>query len=123
MDFFTHFLMGILLSLFTLNSFSFSIVLYGIIMAVIADFDIILEPLKRIKDTPLLSHKGISHSYFFAFLFSGLIGIFSSILLQEPFLLVWIVGFVFYWSDILIRLLGKLALQRFQKLWRFFWLL
>ena len=96
MDFFTHFLMGILLSLFTLNSFNFSIVLYGIIMAVIADFDIILEPLKRIKDTPLLSHKGVSHSYFFAFLLTGIIGIFSSYLLQEPFLLVWMVGFVFY---------------------------
>jgi len=96
MDFFTHFLMGILLSLFTLNSFSFSIVLYGVIMAVLADFDIILEPLKRIKNTHLLSHKGISHSYLFALIISGLTGTVFSLITQEPFLLVWGVGFIFY---------------------------
>ena len=96
MDFFTHFLMGILLSIFTLNSFNFSVVLYGVIMAVLADFDIILEPLKRIKDTHLLSHKGISHSYFFALIVSGLTGIVFSLITQESFLLVWIVGFFFY---------------------------
>ena len=96
MDFFTHFLMGILLSLFTLNSFDFSVVLYAVIMAVLADFDIILEPLKRIKDTHLLSHKGISHSYLFALIISGLTGIFFSLITQEPFFLAWIVGFLFY---------------------------
>ncbi|TFG12072.1 MAG: metal-dependent hydrolase [Promethearchaeota archaeon] len=96
MDFFTHFLMGILLSIFTLNSFNFSIVLYGVIMAVLADFDIILEPLKRIKDTHLLSHKGISHSYFFALIVSGFTGIVFSLITQESFFLVWIVGFLFY---------------------------
>jgi membrane-bound metal-dependent hydrolase YbcI (DUF457 family) len=65
-------------------------------MAVLADFDIILEPLKRIKDTHLLSHKGISHSYFFALIISGLTGIIFSLITQESFLLVWIVGFLFY---------------------------
>lgn len=96
MDFFTHFLMGILLSILTLNSFNFSIVLYGVIMAVLADFDIILEPLKRIKDTHLLSHKGISHSYLFALTISGLTGIFFSLITNESFMVVWIVGFCFY---------------------------
>ena len=96
MDFFTHFLMGILLSIFTLNSFNFSIVLYGVIMAVLADFDVILEPLKRIKDTHLLSHKGISHSYLFALIISGLTGIIFSLITNESFIVVWIVGFCFY---------------------------
>lgn len=65
-------------------------------MAVLADFDIFLYPLKRIKNTPLLSHKGISHSYFFAFLVSGLTGVIFSFITNEPFLLAWIVGFLFY---------------------------
>ncbi len=54
MDFFSHFLIGILISIFTLNKLSFSIVLYAGVMSVLADFDIILEPLQLIKKSNLV---------------------------------------------------------------------
>ena len=65
MDFFSHFLIGILVSIFTLNKLSFSIVLYAGVMSVLADYDIILEPLQLIKNQIFLHIKGF-HILFFS---------------------------------------------------------
>ena len=96
MDFFSHFLIGILVSLFTLNELSFSIVLYAAVMSVLADFDIILGPLQLIKKSNLLAHKGISHSFFYAAIFTAITGILFSIITGEQFFLAWLIGFLFY---------------------------
>ncbi|MFW9783248.1 MAG: metal-dependent hydrolase [Candidatus Heimdallarchaeota archaeon] len=96
MDFFTHFLMAIFISIYTLNSLPFSIVLYAIIMAIIADFDIVLEPLQLIKKSNFLSHKGLSHSYFTAIIFSFFTASIFTLITNENFVIVWVVGFLFY---------------------------
>jgi len=96
MDFFSHFLIGIIISIFTLNEFSFSIVLYAAVMSVLADFDIILEPLQLIKKSNLLAHKGISHSFFYAAIVTSLTGSIFSIITGEQFFLAWLIGFLFY---------------------------
>ncbi len=96
MDFFSHFLIGILISIFTLNKLSFSIVLYAGVMSVLADFDIIFEPLQLIKKSNLFAHKGISHSFFFAAIISAITGSIFSIITGELFFLAWLIGFLFY---------------------------
>jgi len=96
MDFFSHFLIGILTSIFTLKSLNFSIVVYAGVISVLADFDIFLEPLRLIKNSPLLSHKGISHSYPFSFIISFITGLIFSIITGESFLITWFIGFIFY---------------------------
>ncbi len=96
MDFFSHFLIGILISIFTLNKLSFSIVLYAGMMSVLADFDIIFEPLQLIKKSNLFAHKGISHSFFFAAIISAITGSIFSIITGELFFLAWLIGFLFY---------------------------
>jgi len=96
MDFFSHFLIGIMISIFSLKSFSFSIVIYAAVMSVLADFDIFLEPLRLIKNSPFLSHKGLSHSYFFSLVISFFTGLIFSSITGEPLFLAWIIGFFFY---------------------------
>ena len=96
MDFFSHFLIGVIISIFTLNEFSFSIVLYAGVMSVLADFDIILQPLQLIKKSTLLAHKGISHSFFYAAIVTSLTGSIFSIITGEQFFLAWLIGFLFY---------------------------
>ncbi len=96
MDFFSHFLIGILISIFTLNKLSLSIVLYAGVMSVLADFDIILEPLQLIKKSNLLAHKGISHSFFYAVIVTAITGSIFSIITGEQFFLAWLIGFLFY---------------------------
>ncbi len=96
MDFFSHFLIGILISIFTLNKLSFSVVLYAGVMSVLADFDIILEPLQLIKKSNLLAHKGISHSFSYAAIITAITGSIFSIITGEQFFLAWLIGFLFY---------------------------
>lgn len=60
MDFFTHFIMGILLSVYTLQSMPFSLLPYAAAMSVIADFDIFIEPLNIIKKSNFLLHKTLT---------------------------------------------------------------
>ncbi|MHA1191567.1 MAG: metal-dependent hydrolase [Promethearchaeota archaeon] len=96
MDFFSHFLIGILISIFTLNKLSLSIILYAGVMSVLADFDIILAPLQLIKKSNLLAHKGISHSFFYAAIVTAITGSIFSIITGEQFFLAWLIGFIFY---------------------------
>ncbi len=105
MDFFSHFLIGILISIFTLNKLSFSIVLYAGVMSVLADFDIILEPLQLKKKSNLLTHKGISHSFFFAAIITAITGSIFSIITGEQFFLAWLIGFLFYSMHIILDFL------------------
>ncbi|MHA1498164.1 MAG: metal-dependent hydrolase, partial [Promethearchaeota archaeon] len=96
MDFFSHFLIGIIISIFTLNKLSLSIILYAGVMSVLADFDIILAPLQLIKKSNLLAHKGISHSFFYAAIVTAITGSVFSIITGEQFFLAWVIGFLFY---------------------------
>lgn len=124
MDFFSHFLLGILISVFTLNKLSFSIVLYASVMSVLADFDIILAPLQLIKKSILFAHKGISHSILYAVIFTAFTGSIFSIITGESFFLVWLIGFLFYSLHNLLDFLTASKIPLFypfsKKRYRFF---
>ncbi|MFX0177979.1 MAG: metal-dependent hydrolase, partial [Candidatus Hodarchaeota archaeon] len=124
MDIFTHFLLGIIISIFTLNSFGFEIVLFGGIMAVIADFDIFLEPFKKFRTSNLLSHKGISHSFFSGLLISLPFALIFTFITNHSFLIVWMIGFVFYGLHVILDFMGAskipLLFPFIKKRFRFF---
>jgi membrane-bound metal-dependent hydrolase YbcI (DUF457 family) len=113
MDFFTHFLIAVLISIFTLNSMPLIIVFYACIMAILPDFDIVLEPLKKIFKSNLLAHKGISHSFFYSALISALLGWIFSLITNQLFLTVWLIGFLFYDLHIFLDFLAASKIPLF----------
>lgn len=106
MDFFTHFLIGLLISGFTLNRFGFAMVLYMGFMAVTPDFDVVFESLNFIRRNKNLAHKGISHSYVFAVAITAITGAIFSVITKIPFLYVWPLGFLFYCLHITLDFLA-----------------
>jgi membrane-bound metal-dependent hydrolase YbcI (DUF457 family) len=124
MDIFTHFIIGILACIYGLKSLPISFVIYGSIMAVITDFDIFLAPLRLIKKSKFLSHKGLSHSYFTALLFSFFTAILFTFITNENFLIAWIIGFLFYSLHVTLDLITASKIPIFypfsKKRYRFF---
>jgi membrane-bound metal-dependent hydrolase YbcI (DUF457 family) len=124
MDIFTHFIIGILACVYGLKSLPFSLVIYGSIMSVITDFDIFLSPLRLIKKSNFLSHKGLSHSYFTALLFSFFTAILFTFITNENFLIAWNIGFLFYSLHITLDLITASKIPIFyplsKKRYRFF---
>ncbi|MFX0025713.1 MAG: metal-dependent hydrolase [Candidatus Hermodarchaeota archaeon] len=124
MDIFTHFIIGILAAIYGLKSLPLSIVIYAAIMSVIADFDIFIEPLRLIKKSNFLSHKGLSHSYFTALLFSFFTAILFTFITNENFLIAWIIGFLFFSLHISLDLITASKIPIFypfsKKRYRFF---
>jgi membrane-bound metal-dependent hydrolase YbcI (DUF457 family) len=124
MDIFSHFFVGVLFSLFALRSLSLGIVVYAIVLATIPDFDVFLEPFRFIRKSQLLSHKGISHSYFTAVIVATIIGAIYSLITSESFLLVWLVGFLFYSLHVTLDALAASKIPLFypitKKRYRFF---
>ena len=124
MDSFTHFLIGLLISAFTLNQFGFAMVLYMAILAIAPDFDVIFESFKFIRKNKNLAHKGISHSYVFAIGITAITGAIFSLFTQIPFLYVWPLGFLFYSLHITLDFLAASKTPIFypisKKKYRFF---
>ncbi len=96
MDFFSHFLIGILISIYTIYTLGTVVAIYAGIMAIFPDFDVFLEFFRSTRKSKLLSHKGISHSYFSAFIVSAISGIIFSLMTGLSFFIVWLIGFLFY---------------------------
>ncbi|MBY8989192.1 MAG: metal-dependent hydrolase [Candidatus Lokiarchaeota archaeon] len=96
MDIFTHQFMGILVGLFTLKIFSPAAIILLWIMTFLPDFDVFLEPLRRLKKSYFLSHKAASHSYIIGLLFTGIISFLVSIIGNFSFLEVWLAAFIGY---------------------------
>jgi membrane-bound metal-dependent hydrolase YbcI (DUF457 family) len=124
MDFFTHFLIGLLISSFTLHRFGIGLVLYLGFMAVTPDFDVIFESLNFIRRNKILAHKGISHSYVFAIGITAITGGIFSLITRVPFLYVWPLGFLFYCLHITLDFLAASKTPIFyplsRKRYRFF---
>ena len=124
MDFFTHFLIGLLISGFSLNRFGLAMVLYMGIMAVTPDFDVVFESLNFIRRNKNLAHKGISHSYVFAAFITAITGAIFSVFTKIPFLYVWPLGFLFYSLHITLDFLAASKTPIFypisKKRYRFF---
>lgn len=124
MDYFTHNLIGFLLSYFTLKSLGLPYIIFAGIMAILPDFDVFLEPIKNIRKSKLLSHKGISHSFFGAFIISALGGGIFSIIVGGSYILSWIIGFLFYSLHVILDFLAASKIPLFypfsRKKFRFF---
>jgi membrane-bound metal-dependent hydrolase YbcI (DUF457 family) len=124
MDSFTHFLVGILISAFTLYGFGYAMVLYMGIMAITPDFDVIFGSLSFIRRNKNLGHKGVSHSFLFAVALTAITGIIFSLFTKIPFLYVWSLGFVFYSLHITLDFLAASKTPIFypisKKKYRFF---
>ncbi len=96
MDIFTHQFMGILAGLFTLRILSPEAIILLWIMTYLPDFDVFLEPIRRIRKSYFLSHKAASHSYIIGLFFTGVISFLVSIIRNALFLEVWIAAFIGY---------------------------
>ncbi|MFX1487518.1 MAG: metal-dependent hydrolase [Promethearchaeota archaeon] len=93
MDIFTHILIGVLIGILTLTKLTPEAIIFLWVMSFLPDFDVLLEPIQRIKKSYFLSHKAASHSYIIGLLFTGIISIFISLIRNAPFFQVWLAGF------------------------------
>lgn len=96
MDIFTHQFMGILAGLFTLRIFSPEAIIILWIMTFLPDFDVFLEPLRRLRKSYFLSHKAASHSYIIGLFFTGIISFLISIIRNVSFVEIWFASFIGY---------------------------
>jgi len=124
MDIFSHFLIGILLSVNFMSTFSQEFVIFAALMAVFADFDVFLHSFKFVRRSKLLTHKGISHSYFAALIVSALAAGIFSLITGNSFLLSWMIGFIFYSLHVTLDALAASKIPIFypfsKKRFRFF---
>jgi len=73
MDFFTHLMIGFIISTLASGSFHNSYVIFGTLMAGLPDFDVFLYPLW--KSLPITRHHGITHMIIFILIASAFIDI------------------------------------------------
>ena len=73
MDFFTHLMVGFIISSLASGSFHNNYVLFGTLMAGLPDFDVFLYPLW--KSLPITRHHGITHMIIFIVIVSALVNI------------------------------------------------
>ncbi len=105
MDFFTHLVFGALMYLFFLKEVTFDYLILAIFFSILPDLDIFIFPLKRVFKSNYLEHRSGSHSYFIGIILAGIIGAIYSILTQKPFIIVWIIGIIFYGIHVSLDLL------------------
>jgi len=124
MDFFSHLLIALLLSAFFLSDFSLEFGIYAGIMAIMADFDIFLEPLQKKRKSKMLAHKGASHSFFAAFIVSAISGAIFTLITGYSFILSWLIGFLFFSLHVIFDGLAASKIPLFypfsKKRYRFF---
>ena len=77
----------------------------AIFFSVLPDLDVFLMPLKRIFKSNYFDHRGGSHSYIIGIIVASIFGGFFFILRQRPFLIVWIIGSLFYGLHVSMDLL------------------
>ncbi len=124
MDFFSHILIGVFLAVFTLDSLGEEYAILAGVMAFLPDFDIFLSFFRSTRKSKLLSHKGVSHSYFSAFIISAISALLFSLLTGSSFFLAWLIGFLFYSLHVTLDALAASKIPLFypisKKRYRFF---
>ncbi|MFX1407038.1 MAG: metal-dependent hydrolase [Promethearchaeota archaeon] len=116
MDFFTHLIFGALMYMLFLKEITLDYLPIAIFFAVLPDLDIFIAPLKRIFKSNYLTHRSGSHSYVIGIILSGIIGIIYSILTQRSFIIVWIIGIIFYGIHVSLDLLTTTKIPCFYPL-------
>lgn len=124
MDFFSHFLIGVFIAVFAFSSLGEEFVIFAGVMAFLPDFDIFLEFFRSARKSKLLTHKGISHSFFSAFIISAISGLIFSLITGLSFFLAWLIGFLFYSLHVILDGLAASKIPLFypfsKKRFRFF---
>lgn len=105
MDIITHIIFGALMYTFFLKEVTFDYLFYAMFFAILPDLDIVLSPLRRISKSNYLEHRSGSHSYFMGVIVSAMIGGIYSILTQQSFIILWIIGIIFYGIHVSLDLL------------------
>ncbi len=113
MDFFTHLVFGALMYLLFLKEVTVDFLIYAIIFAILPDFDVFISPLRKIFKSNYLEHRSGSHSYVIGVLISAIIGGIYSFLTQQSFIIVWIIGFIFYGIHVSLDLLNTTKIPCF----------
>lgn len=124
MDFFSHFLIGIFIAAFALKSLGQEYIILAGVMAFIPDFDVFLGFFRSIRRSKLLSHKGVSHSFFAALIVSAPVALIFSLITGASFFLVWLIAFLFYSLHVILDGLAASKIPLFypfsKKRFRFF---
>lgn len=101
MDFFTHLMLGFIISTLASGSFHNSYVLFGTLMAGLPDFDVFLYPLW--KRFPITRHHGITHMVMFVLIASAVVSTVAAILNggadEKLFLLMCLTGMSHIFGD------------------------
>lgn len=105
MDFFTHFFVGILVSIVTLNEFPLVYLYFAGFMAIFPDFDLLLYPLEKKSKNYYLSHRGGSHSFIVGIIIAAIAALIMTAFLGASFMTAWIIGSLFYGLHISLDLL------------------
>ena len=124
MDFFSHLLIGAFIAAFALNSLGQEFIILAIVMAFIPDFDVFLGFFRSVRRSKLLSHKGVSHSFFAALIVSAPVALIFSLITRASFFLVWLIAFLFYSLHVILDGLAASKIPLFypfsKKRFRFF---
>jgi len=113
MDLFTHLVVGALMYLLFMRDVTLDFLAIAVFFSVLPDLDIFLIPLKRIFKSNYLDHRGGSHSYIIGIIITSIIGGIYSILRQESFFIVWIIGSLFYGLHVSMDLLTTTRIPYF----------
>ena len=113
MDLITHAVVGALVYIFTFQYFTPGFLLYALFFAILPDLDMLLSPLRRKLKSKYLEHRSGSHSYVMGIFISAVIGSIYSFFTQQSFLIVWIIGIIFYGIHISLDLLNTTEIPCF----------
>ena len=124
MDFFSHLLIGAFIAAFALESLGQEFIILAAVMAFIPDFDVFLGFFRSVRRSKLLSHKGVSHSFFAALIVSAPVALIFSLITGASFFLVWLIAFLFYSLHVILDGLAASKIPLFypfsKKRFRFF---
>ena len=116
MDFFTHLVFGALMYMLFLKDITLDYIVIAVFFSFLPDLDIFISPLRRIFKSNYLTHRSGSHSYVIGIILTGIIGAIYSIITQKSFIIVWIIGIIFYGIHVSLDLLTTTKIPCFYPL-------
>lgn len=96
MDFFSHFVYGILTAILILPTENPVLITFAGFMAVLPDFDVLLLPLQRWSRSYYFVHRGGSHSLITALIVAILPALYLRMTTSINFWIAWLIGGAFY---------------------------
>ena len=116
MDFFTHLVFGAFMYLLALKDVTLVYLIPAIFCSILPDLDIFIQPLKKVFKSNYLEHRAGSHSYVVGIIISAIIGGIYSFIMQQSFIIVWIIASLFYGLHVSMDLLTTTKIPCFYPL-------